>query len=193
VIYGCISGQLSLWLISFFGTTRSISQIGALGRLAVIFTLFASLFTILLVPRFSRMQNVKGPLLKRFLSIQVMAGLVGAVLLLFVWLLSNQLLWVLGKNYYGLNYELFLVGLSTAISMLGTLCSQLVVCRGWYINPYILIALNFLSTVLALTLFNVSSFVNLMYFNISISAVHYICMLVYGLVNISRARVGNQE
>jgi hypothetical protein len=36
-VYHCISGQLSIWLISFFGDTTSISQMGALGRLSLIF------------------------------------------------------------------------------------------------------------------------------------------------------------
>jgi hypothetical protein len=79
-VYYCLSGQISIWLISFLGTTSSISQIGALGRLAVVFNLFSSLFTTLVVPRFSRMATARNILLKPFLLIQVSTILIGATI-----------------------------------------------------------------------------------------------------------------
>ena len=188
VIYHCISGQISIWLISFFGTTNSISQIGALGRMAVGFTVFSSLFSTLVVPRFARLDSNKQQLLKRFLLIQVLTFLISLILLFSIWLFSDQILWVLGKNYYGLNYELMLVGAINCIGLIGGVCSQLVLSRGWFLKPYFLIGLNFSSTVISITFFNVSSLVGVLYFSIAVSIMAYLMDVIYGLISINKIR-----
>ena len=67
VVYHCVSGQISVWLISIFGATESISQLGALGRILIAFGIFNSIFTTLIVPRIARMAENSSQLLNRFL------------------------------------------------------------------------------------------------------------------------------
>jgi O-antigen/teichoic acid export membrane protein len=49
-IYYCISGQITIWLISVFGNTNSIAQLGALGRLNMLLSLFSVIITTLIIP-----------------------------------------------------------------------------------------------------------------------------------------------
>jgi O-antigen/teichoic acid export membrane protein len=184
VIYYCLSSQISIWLISFLGTTNSISEIGALGRIGMVFNLFATLFATLAVPRFSRMENNQSQLLRSFFWIQILVFVLCIFLSLCIWLFSNQLLWLLGSNYTGLNYELFLVAIANCLILLVGVCSQLVLSRGWFINPYLLIGTNFLLTVISLLYFNMSSLVEVLYFNIVIVLVHYLLVFFYGLKKI---------
>lgn len=184
VVYHCISGQISIWLISFFGSTTNISQIGALGRLSIIFNLFTILFSTLVIPRFARMKAIKKLLLKSFLLIQACTFIISVLLLLSIWILSDEILWVLGKNYQGLNYELILMALSGCISLIAGVCSQLIISRGWFLKPYFLIGVNFISTVISLAFFNISSIIGVLYFNIIVSAIAYFLVLVYGLIKI---------
>jgi hypothetical protein len=118
VIYHCLSGQISIWLISFFGSTSSISQLGALGRISMVFGLFAALFSTLVVPRFSRLKANKSVLLRTFLLIQGGTATISVTVIFFLWLFSDQLLWVLGQGYYGLSYELLLLGISSGIILM---------------------------------------------------------------------------
>lgn len=184
VIYYCISGQLSIWLISFFGSTESISHLGAMSRLAMMFSVVAVLFSTLVTPRFSRMRNLKNKILKVFLLVQGSTFLISAVLLSGVYLFSNQILWVLGDDYYGLNYELLLVAIANCLNLMVGVSSQLTISRGWYLRPYFLIGLNFLSTVFSIAFFDLSTLTGVLYFNIVVTLIHYFLMLVYGLIKI---------
>jgi O-antigen/teichoic acid export membrane protein len=192
-VYYCLSGQISIWLISFLGTTSSISQIGALGRLAVVFNLFSSLFTTLVVPRFSRMATARNILLKPFLLIQVSTMLIGATVLLLTWLFSNQILITLGSKYQGLNYELLLMTIANCIGLLAGVCSQLVLSRGWFLNPYFLIVLNLFTTIASLMFFNTSSLIGVFYFNIFVACINYFLVLIYGLIKIHRSKISLSE
>ena len=186
VIYSCLSGQLTIWLISFFGKTDGISQIGALSKIGALFNLVIVLLSTLVVPRFSRMAASRQGLMKAFLLIQAGAFAVTLVLVSSVWLFSSQILWVLGKNYEHLNYQLLLVGISNSIGLLVSVCSQLVLSRGWFLNPYILVVINFTSTVLSLTFFKMTSLVAILYFDITVLTIAYFLAFIFGIISIRK-------
>ncbi len=188
VIYYVISGQLAIWLISFFGTTTSISKLGAMGRLAMVFTIVISLFSTLVVPRFSRMKESRGKLRAIFLTVQGLTLAISIVMILGVFLFSNQILWVLGKDYYGLNYELLLVAIANGFNLMIGICSQLTISRGWYLKPIYLIGLNFISTLLSIAFLNLKTLEGVLYFNIVVSSVHYGLMFVYGNLMINKSK-----
>jgi O-antigen/teichoic acid export membrane protein len=185
VIYYCLSGQLSIWLISFFGTTSNIAEIGALGRFSMIFNLFSVLFSTLVVPRFARMKEHKKSLLNTFVLIQACAFAIGILLLLLTWFFSTQILWVLGKNYLGLNHELLLICVSNSIGLMGGVCSQLILSRGWFLKPYFLIILNLCSTFLSFYFFDMTNLRGILHLNILITIVYLSLMLVYALFKLN--------
>ncbi|RZK42726.1 MAG: polysaccharide biosynthesis protein [Hymenobacter sp.] len=186
VIYSCLSGQLTIWLISFFGKTDGISQIGALSKIGALFNLISVLLSTLVVPRFSRMPAFRQGLLKSFLLIQAGTFVITIFLVFGIWLFSNQILWVLGKNYAHLNYQLLLVAISNSIGLMVGVCSQLVLSRGWFLNPYILVVINFLSTVLSLTFFKMTSLVAILYFDITVLIIAYLLASVFGIISIRK-------
>jgi len=186
VIYHCISGQLAIWLISFFGTTASISQLGALGRLAMIFSVFSGLFTTLVVPRFSRMLADKEKMMKIFLSVQVLTFVISICLVLVVYFLSNPILWILGEKYQGLNYELVLVAISNGFTLMIGITSKLCVSRAWYLKPQYIIGINFIATVLAIGFLNLTTLEGVLFFNIIVTIAQYILMLSYGFTQIRK-------
>jgi O-antigen/teichoic acid export membrane protein len=189
VIYSCLSGQLTIWLISFFGNTAGISQIGALGKIGVLFNLVTTMLATLIVPRFSRMAATKNGLLKPFLLIQAGTFVITVFLVIGIWLFSNQILWVLGKNYYGLNYQLFLVAISSSVALMVGICSQLVLSRGWFLNPYFIIGVNFTSTVVSLTVFKISSLISILYFDIAVLIMAYLMVFIFGIISIRKVSI----
>ena len=186
VIYSCLSGQLTIWLVSFFGKTDGISQIGALSKIGALFNLVSVLLSTLVVPRFSRMPASRQGLLKSFLLIQAGTFAITLILLFSIWLFSNQILWVLGKNYEHLNYQLLLVGISNSIALIVSVCSHLVLSRGWFLNPYILVFVNFTSTVLSLTFFKMTSLVAILYFDITVLTIAYFLAFIFGIISIRK-------
>lgn len=189
VIYYSISGQLAIWLMSFFGTTASISKLGAMGRLSIVFTVVISLFSTLVVPRFSRMREERPRLRRIFLSVQAATFLISLVMVFAVFIFSDQVLWVLGKDYYGLNYELVLVAIANGLNLMIAICSQLTIGRGWYLKPVYLISLNFISLLISIAFLNLKTLQGVLYFNILVAAVHYGLMFVYGNLMISKAKM----
>lgn len=186
VIYSCLSGQLTIWLISFFGKTDGISQIGALSKIGALFNLVIVLLSTLVVPRFSRMPASRQGLLKSYLLIQAGTFAITLILVFSIWLFSNQILWVLGKNYEHLNYQLLLVAISNSIGLMVGVCSQLVLSRGWFLNPYILVVINFTSTVLSLTFFKMTSLVAILYFDITVLIIAYFLAFIFGIISIRK-------
>ena len=117
-IYYTVSAQLSVWLLSIFGNTSGIAQVGALGRLAAVLTLIGTIFSTLIIPRYSRFQGGGGAVLSRYLKIHSMYIPVALIVLIPTWLFPDVMLHILGRTYQGLERELFLV---VASSLLATM------------------------------------------------------------------------
>ncbi|MCC9599951.1 hypothetical protein LOC67_05210 [Stieleria sp. JC731] len=141
-IYISFLGQINIWLISFFGSTDAVAQIGALGRLALLIAVFQSVFNILIVPRFSRLPIESPVILTRFFQVQTLLWICGAGIVVAVGLLPDQLLWLLGDQYAGLNHELILMAIICAITLIRFGIQSLNSARGFVMNPWIFMPLN---------------------------------------------------
>lgn len=138
-IYYCISGQITIWLISIFGTTESIAHVGALSRLTMILTIFGVLLSSLVEPRFSRLAQNKKMLVSRFFQIQFLLFAVTGFIVFMVWLFPNQVMFVLGEGYSGLNKELMLMTVSGCLSLMSSSVFKLSSSRGIVPPPLVLI------------------------------------------------------
>src|SRR4029077_5754261 len=57
-LFYCFQGQITVFLISLFAhRATSVSEVGALGRLAMIFTVLSTLLTNIFVPAYARCQD----------------------------------------------------------------------------------------------------------------------------------------
>jgi len=165
-LYYSISGQITIWVISFFGQTLAIAQIGALGRVSMLLGLFGTMIGILNVPRFSRLPDSRKLLTKYFLLTIVILVISCFFVLLSVSLFSSEILWVLGNQYVGLNKELFLSVFGSAITLLSGTCYVLYSSRGWLISPSLVIIIDVLALIIGLFLFRVSTLTGVLYYNI---------------------------
>src|ERR1700730_16765489 len=126
VLFYCFQGQITVFLISFFGHhATSVAEVGALGRLAMIFTILMNMLTNIFVPAFARCHD------KRKLH-YLYAAVVGGVVLFSLVVLAGaaffpeQFLFVLGNRYTHLHRELLLiVGASVITSLAAAL---------WFLN-----------------------------------------------------------
>ena len=157
VIYYSVSGQLTVWLLSFFGTTEAIAQVGALSRLAAILAIFSSLVAIVATPRFARLSDERSLLLGRYLM--VLAATIGAAALicLLVWRYPDATLAVLGPQYKGLREESLLVALSSGLSLVANTMAGLAASRGLIVRPLIGIPLGVAVNAIAIAVSDVST------------------------------------
>jgi hypothetical protein len=131
-VNGVFQGQISIILLSFFGTVASVADLGALGRIAILFTIFTATIQAVVLPRYARCQD---PARLRTLYVGIVAGYAAAAMMpvLLTWLLPQPFLWLLGPQYAQLSYELMLVALNAGLASINGATWGLNTSRAWII------------------------------------------------------------
>ncbi|RYY69593.1 MAG: polysaccharide biosynthesis protein [Chitinophagaceae bacterium] len=165
-VYFCLSGQITIWLISIFGTITSLASVGALSRLTIALTLISVLFSTLVVPRYARIPSQSPILLIRFLQAFLSLVVVCLLIIGFTLIFSNELLWILGPEYSSLQKELVLSVSAGCIGLLSGLVYNLSLSRSWIIQPIVGILISLLVTVSGIFLFDFSTLQGVLYLGI---------------------------
>lgn len=129
-LFFCIHGQLTIWLISIFGNTQSIAEVGALGRLGVIFSLIYAVMQSIILPSFSRCQSVI-KFRDRYWQVLVIFCAFGACLIAIANFFPKELLFVLGQKYAHLKQELLLIVVINVLNGLSAIMLSINTSKGW--------------------------------------------------------------
>ncbi len=188
VVYYCFSGQITIWIMSVFGTSSAMAKIGALGRISMMLNFLSILFNTIIMPRFARMPNQSHLLLKRLNK--VIIGLISLCLFIifFVHIFSTELLWVLGKNYIHLEYELTLIIVGACVGFIAGSVFNLALSKGWTINPILLISVSLSAIVLGVFFINVSSLRGVLFFNIFIATIELLMHFIHIMYRIIKLK-----
>lgn len=135
-LYFAASGQITIWLVSIYGNTTAIAQVGALGRYAAVLSVFGGVFSTVVVPRFARLPEERSLLLSRFWMALGLTAMLGIVFTGLVYAFPSQVLWVLGKEYANLDREVVLSVLGGSMGMVVGMIYALCASRGW-ILPFV--------------------------------------------------------
>ena len=129
-IFYCIQGQLTLYLLSVFGSVHQVAEMGALGRITMILQPLNVLLATIAVPRFAKCQD-RQQMLTLYLGI--VGGLIGVCsgIFLVIFLFPHQVLWLLGAKYSHLQNELSLVVALQLIIIVSGAIFTLALARGW--------------------------------------------------------------
>ena len=153
-IFGVLSGQIGILLISVFGNSARVADVGALARLAMIFTAMSSVLSNVLVPRFARCQDPRR-LRPLFIRIVALYSVAVSLVLLIGWLLHNQLVSILGHRYADLGGECLLaLSCSVTGAIFGAVWG-LNTSRGWIVPAWIGVTAGLAGQVLGILLFNI--------------------------------------
>jgi len=183
-IYYCVSGQITIWIISIVGSTSSVAQVGALGRLAMLIGLFGVLFGTLVVPRFSRLAANPTKILKNYIFIQIALLALCAVIMACSFLFTKQMLWLLGKNYADLKNEIILSIAGSCLALIVTASFSINTSRGWTLSPLISIPVSILAIACGAYFINVATIKGILWLNIFVGAVEVLMYVFYGLFKI---------
>lgn len=154
-IYYCVQSQLMVWLISIFGSTNAVAEVGALGRLGMICLMLGSVMMNVVMPRFARVQEPR-LLWRRYW--QIVGATCGICVLLLVLSAAfpEILLWILGPKYAHLEAELFLMILGTVLGMILGTMYQLNLAKGWVVSPWLLIPIGVATDILLILTLDLS-------------------------------------
>ncbi len=130
ILYFVFQGQIVIVLLSVFLGVTSISNVTALGRIMVIFTVLNATVQAVLTPVFAKEHDL-GRLRSKFLrsSVAYLGLMVG--LCAFTYFFPDALLWVLGGRYAGLRWELFAMMLGACFFQYVSFMYHFISSKGW--------------------------------------------------------------
>jgi O-antigen/teichoic acid export membrane protein len=155
-IYGVFQGQISVWLITIFGSNSQIANLGAITRLGVVFVVIPRVIDAVLTPRLSRCMQVER-LRKIYWQIFMVYGIFTATCLGLVLIKPDLVLRLLGKQYMSLHHDLVLAMILAAISTLQGGAQAMNMSRGWVVPAYFGITLTIATQIGAFALVNLST------------------------------------
>lgn len=117
VVFAALQSQITVGVITLFGRTQNIAEVGALGRLSQLFTLLAMFNSVVVEPYIARIDRAQ--LLKRYLQVIGAQLLAATVLIGFAARFPGILLWLIGPKYAHLRAE---VPWIAATASIGYLC-----------------------------------------------------------------------
>jgi hypothetical protein len=165
-IFFCLQGQITILLITIFGhRAGAVAEVGALGRLAMIFTVLGNLITNIFAPAFARCQDA------RKLG-WLYAGIAGAVagfsllVLCGAVFLPNEFLFVLGNRYSHLQYELLLMVGGATLNMIASTLWTLNASRAWVAGSWLYIPLTLGTQLLLIPFVDFSTVTGVLTFNL---------------------------
>jgi O-antigen/teichoic acid export membrane protein len=166
-IFFCLQGQIAVFLISLFGRrASSVAEVGALGRLAMIFALLSNLLTNVFVPAFARAQT---PRRLRWLYAGIVGGVsaFGLSILLGANLFPTEFLLVLGGNYAHLRSELVLMIASAVLSSITATLWALNAARAWVAGSWLYIPLTLVAQIALVPFIDFTSVAGVLTFNLA--------------------------
>lgn len=155
-IFFAIQGQISVWLLSLFGTTEAVAEAGALGRIAIIFTVILSVMQSIILPGFTRCQSIN-ILRRQYFQILGLFLIFGLILIVIVFLFPEKMLWILGNKYSHLKDELLLMMIGTVLNYLIIVMSALNMAKAWVEYVWIEIPLRIIIQIILLLTLNIST------------------------------------
>lgn len=193
LIYVCISGQITIWLISVFGNTTNLAQLGALGRIAVVLTFFSGLISTLVVPRYARLIAEKAVMFNYYIQIIAAVSILVVFIIGIFHVFADEILYVIGENYAGLQPELLLAMSGSGLSLIASIAFFLNISRDWIINPVISVSISIASLVIGVFLFDVTTLQGVLIYNIFLAAVQLTLNGFYGILRIKRLKMPQLE
>ena len=185
-IYNALSSNIIVFIISVFGSTSNVAEVGALGRLVVIFTVLSMILNILVIPRYAKLPSNKTVLSKYMFYFIAVLTVVLSVILGIVYFFPEPILWVLGPKYSGLSQELFLIMLGAALSMFSGSLYTLMSNRGIIPNPFYFFPYILVIQIITLFFLDLSVVNEVLYFGIIPPVAGIVYRLIYFNITINR-------
>gem|GEM_PF-782061 len=166
--YYAFSSQITLWLVGLLANSRTVAEVGALGRISSILVLAQGGVLALVAPRIARYGD-RRLLLRRY--VQVLSLAFGACTSVFVLsvIYPQVFLWLIGPKYSGLESLLPLAMGGTLLYALAVTVYSLNAARGWIEEAWVGVPLTLVLQAASLLVLDVSRIRDALLFGFSSS------------------------
>jgi hypothetical protein len=166
IVFTAFQGQISLFLITWFGQTRNIAEVAALGRLGQLFLILAASNGVIIGPYIARVSSLQ--LRTRYVQILAVAIVISLACCTVAFLMPEPLLWMLGSKYGNLRREIGWAVAGSSVGYVGLVMLTMHNARKWvywwWSTAHIAIILT--TQLVCLMLLDMSSTVNVLYFSL---------------------------
>jgi O-antigen/teichoic acid export membrane protein len=174
-IYYVFAGQLTILLITIFGSTESVAQVGALGRIATIVSFLLMVFQMIATPRYARIPETEPKkLLRVYLLLMGGAAIACLMAVLVAWIAPGLVLFILGAKYGSLTSEVVIAVASGAMSVLASAATSMAAVRGTVVSPFVSIPPSIAIQALLVFLLPLDSVSSMFWLSIALSAVQLV-------------------
>ncbi|WP_282049102.1 lipopolysaccharide biosynthesis protein [Maribacter aquivivus] len=165
-IFFAFKDQIAILIIGLYGTTSGLADLGAITRFSMIFLGVNALATNLLGPSFGR--SKKFTELVKISKITFIAFIIISIITLTAaFIFSEELLWLLGPKYGGLNHELFMVFVLSCMMLGVHILNILNNSKGWIkYSPKFEILIGIAGILLGVLFFDISTPIGGLYLSI---------------------------
>jgi O-antigen/teichoic acid export membrane protein len=161
--YFSIQAPLTVWLSAYFAGTESIAEVGALGRLGLIFSLVSGFVGTVLIPRLSLVTD-DALYLRRYLECWAVLLPFGVLVVALAHLGPQWFLLLLGDAYRDLRDGVLLVAASATLNAWGGYVIAVNNARGWVRHQALLLVAYALLQVALIATLDLSSTLGVLYF-----------------------------
>lgn len=169
-IFYCLQGQITIFLISIFAhRAAAVAEVGALGRLAMVFAVLTNLLMNIFAPAFARCHSPRRLRWQFAATVGAVAAFC-ALIIAAAAIFPQEFLFVLGGKYSHLDRELLLmIGAAVVNALTATLWS-LNTAKAWVAGAWLYIPLTIVTQLCLIPFVDFSSVRGVLIFNL-ISAV----------------------
>jgi hypothetical protein len=163
--YFSIQAPLAIWLSAYFAGTDSVAQVGALGRLGIIFGFLSGFMGTVLIPRLSVVTD-DAHYLRRYLQCWALLLPFGVGMIAIAYLVPDWLLLLLGNAYRGLDNGVMLIAISSVLTTWGGYLVGINNARGWVRQLSYIVAIYALVQVFLVMGLDLSTTIGVLYFGL---------------------------
>lgn len=183
-VFYAFKEQISIFFLGLFGSSSNLADLGALSRFGLLFLGISAIMNNLVGPSFGRTESSPEliKIIKKtaalLIAVAIPTVIIGSVF-------ADELLWILGEGYAGLQCELILILVLSLVNLSSAGIIALNNAKGWIrYSPKYEIPLNVVSIVIGAFIFDITTVAGTVYLAILASGVTlllYIANLIYGL------------
>jgi O-antigen/teichoic acid export membrane protein len=129
IVFIAFQGQISLLIITFFGQTKSIAEVAALGRLGQVFVLLGGFNGIVIEPYIAQLDRKVLP--QRYFLILSVGIFISSIICTIGFAFPLPLLWLLGSKYQDLQLEVGWVVAGACLNYIGGIMWTMHSARKW--------------------------------------------------------------
>lgn len=183
IVFTAFQGQISVFIITWFGQNQNIAEVAALGRISQFFVILSAFNSVIIGPYIAKVacQN----LAKRYFQIVGVALAISITLCTISFLFPQPLMWVLGSKYQHLQVEIGWMVSGACLSYVGGVMWTMHSARRWvyWWGSFLYIGLLLATQIICVAVMDLSTTLNVIYFSLittgAVMVVH-ISNAIYG-------------